>query len=49
MDDVYSRSGNAADPPYLAPDYLGTVVPAWQSTCIAATTARCCSASPTSR
>jgi protocatechuate 3,4-dioxygenase beta subunit len=24
MDDVYSRAGNAADPPYLAPDYLGT-------------------------
>ena len=24
MDDVYSRAGNAADPPYLAPDYVGT-------------------------
>jgi protocatechuate 3,4-dioxygenase beta subunit len=24
MDDVYSRAGNAADPPYLAPDYLST-------------------------
>ena len=24
MDDVYSRAGNAADPPYLSPDYVGT-------------------------
>ena len=24
MDDVYSRAGNAADPPYLVPDYVGT-------------------------
>ena len=24
MDDVYSRAGNAADPPYLSPDYRGT-------------------------
>jgi protocatechuate 3,4-dioxygenase beta subunit len=24
MDDTYSRAGNAADPPYLSPDYLGT-------------------------
>jgi protocatechuate 3,4-dioxygenase, beta subunit len=24
MDDVYSRAGNDADPPYLAPDYVGT-------------------------
>ena len=24
MDDVYSRAGNAADPPYLSPDYMGT-------------------------
>jgi protocatechuate 3,4-dioxygenase, beta subunit len=24
MNDVYSRAGNAADPPYLSPDYLGT-------------------------
>jgi protocatechuate 3,4-dioxygenase beta subunit len=24
MDDTYSRAGNAADPPYLAPDYVGT-------------------------
>ena len=24
MDDVYSRAGNDADPPYLSPDYVGT-------------------------
>lgn len=24
MQDVYSRAGNAADPPYLSPDYVGT-------------------------
>ena len=24
MDDVYSRAGNDADPPYLSPDYMGT-------------------------
>ena len=24
MDDVYSRAGNGADPPYLSPDYVGT-------------------------
>jgi protocatechuate 3,4-dioxygenase beta subunit len=24
MDDVYSRAGNSADPPYLSPDYMGT-------------------------
>ena len=24
MDDAYSRGGNAADPPYLVPDYVGT-------------------------
>src|ERR1700674_1195578 len=24
MDDDYSRAGNAADPPYLYPDYVGT-------------------------
>jgi protocatechuate 3,4-dioxygenase beta subunit len=24
MDDVYSRAGDAADPPYLSPDYVGT-------------------------
>jgi protocatechuate 3,4-dioxygenase beta subunit len=24
MDDVYSRAGDAADPPYLFPDYVGT-------------------------
>ena len=24
MDDVYSRAGNDADPPYLSPDYKGT-------------------------
>ena len=24
MDDLYSRAGNDADPPYLSPDYVGT-------------------------
>jgi protocatechuate 3,4-dioxygenase, beta subunit len=24
MEDAYSRTGNAADPPYLSPDYVGT-------------------------
>src|SRR5262245_20419713 len=24
MDDAYSRAGNAADPPYLFPEYVGT-------------------------
>src|SRR3954447_8902485 len=24
MDEVYSRAGNASDPPYLSPGYLGT-------------------------
>ena len=24
MPDTYSRAGNAADPPYLAPDYMST-------------------------
>jgi protocatechuate 3,4-dioxygenase, beta subunit len=24
MDDIYSRAGNAADPPYFSPDYVGT-------------------------
>ena len=24
MNDTYSRAGNAADPPYLSPDYVGT-------------------------
>ena len=23
MHDIYSRAGNAADPPYLSPDYVG--------------------------
>ena len=26
MDDTYSRAGDAADPPYLSPDYVGTRV-----------------------
>ena len=26
MDDVYSRAGNTADPPYLSSDYVGTRV-----------------------
>ena len=24
MQDTYSRAGNAADPPYLSPDYMAT-------------------------
>ena len=31
MQDTYSRAGDAADPPYLAPDYLSTRVRARRS------------------